>query len=156
MGRQDIVNYWDFPSKTSRNCHKRLVPKFTRHDWWEVFVKMSLRDRLICFAVFVGMTLLALIFLLPPCRPPTDPFPLRLPSPNCFLKVCLPTLFAAVLIFFLPLTTSAISGTANSNKSAPTRFAAGTICLRKNGNAVLPITCATAPNPRPRCRPTRL
>ena len=121
-----------------------------------MFVKMSLRERLICFADVVGMTLLALLFLLPPCRTPTALFHLRLPSPNCFLKVCLPTLFAAVLIFFLPLTTSAISGTANSNKSPPTRFAAGTTYLRKNGIAVLPITCASAPNPRPRCRPTSL
>ena len=110
---------------------------------------MSLRYRLICFADFVGMTLLALLFLLPPVL-------LRLPSSNCFLKVCLPTLFAAVLIFFLPITTSAISGTANSNKSAPTCFAAGTIYLRKNGIEVLPKTCAIAPNPRPRCRPTPL
>ena len=70
-----------------------------------MFVKMFLHDRLICFADFVGMTLLALRFLLP--------------LPNCFLIVCLPTLFAAVLIFFLPLATSAISGTAISNKSAP-------------------------------------
>ena len=30
LGRQDIVNYWDIPSKTSGN--KRLVPKITRHD----------------------------------------------------------------------------------------------------------------------------
>ena len=104
---------------------------------------MSLRDRLICFADFIGMTLLELRFL-------------QLPLPNCFLKVSLPTLFAAVLKFFLPLTTSAISGTANSNKSAPTRFAAGTIYLRKKGIAVLPRTCASAPNPRPRCRPTPL
>ena len=100
---------------------------------------MSLRDRLICFADFVEMTLLADLFLLP--------------LPNYFLRVCLPTLFAAVLKLFLPLTTSGISGTANSNKSAPMRFAAGTIYLRKNGIAVLPITCASAPNPRPR-RPT--
>ena len=28
--QQDIVNYWDFPSKTSRNCHKMLEPKSTR------------------------------------------------------------------------------------------------------------------------------
>ena len=102
-----------------------------------MFVKMSLRDRLICFADFVGMTLLAVFFLLP--------------IPNCFLRVCLPTLLAAVLNFFLPLTTSAISGTANSNKSAPTPFAAGTMYLRKKGVAVLPITCASAPNPRPYC-----
>ena len=108
-----------------------------------MFVKMSLRDRLICFADFVGMTLLELRFLL-------FPLLLRLLSPNCLLRVCLPTLFAAVLKFFLPLTTSAISGTANSNKSAPTRFAAGKIYLRKNGIAVLPKTCASEPNPRPR------
>ena len=111
--RQNIVNYWDFPSKISRNCHKRLVPKFTRHYFWEMFVEMSLRDGLTCFADFVEMTLLILLFLLP--------------LHNCFLRVLLFTLFAADLIFFLPLTTSAISGTANSNKSAPTRFAAGTI-----------------------------
>ena len=110
---------------------------------------MSLRDRLICFADFIGMTLLALFFLIPPVLR-------RRPSPNRFLRVCLPTLFAAVLVFILPLTTSAISGTAYSNKSAPTRFAAGTIYLRNNGIAVLPITSAIAPNPRPRCRPTPL
>ena len=63
-------------------------------------------------------------------------------------------IFAAVLKLFLPLTTSEVSGTTNSNKSAPTHFAAGTIYLRKNGYAVLPITCASAPNPRPRCLPT--
>ena len=114
-----------------------------------MFVKMSLRDRLVCFADFVGMNLLEPHFLLPAVR-------LRLPSLNCILNVCLPTLFAAVLIFFLPLTTSAISGTANSNKSPPTRFAAGTIYLRKNRIAVLPITCASAPNPRQRCRPIPL
>ena len=98
-----------------------------------MFVKMSLRHRLICFADFYGITLLAVFFLLP--------------LPNCFLKFCLPTLFAAVLKFFLPLTTYAISGTANSNKSAPMHFAAGTIQLRKNGFAVLPITCASAQIP---------
>ena len=103
---------------------------------------MSLRDRLICFADFVGMNLLAVLFLLP--------------LSNCFLKVCLPTLFAAVLKLFLPLTTSAISGTANCNKSAPTRFAAGTIFLQKNGIAVVPITCASEPNPRSRGRRTPL
>ena len=107
-----------------------------------MFVKMSLRDRLICFADFVGMPLLAVFFLLP--------------LPNCFLRVCLPTLFAAVLKFFLPLTTSAISGTANSNKSAPTRFTAGTIYLRNIGSTVLPKTCGSVPKSRPRCRPTPL
>ena len=75
---------------------------------------MSLRDRLVCFADFVGMNLLA-------CRTPAAPFN------QLFLSVCLTTLFAAVLKFFLTLTTYAISDTANSNKSEPTRFAAGTI-----------------------------
>ena len=87
---------------------------------------MSLRDRLDCLLDFVGMIPLPVLLLLP--------------SPNCFLRVCFPTLFAAVLKIFLPLTTSAISGTANSNKSAPTRFAAGTTYLRKNGIAVLPMS----------------
>ena len=88
-----------------------------------MFVKMSLRDRLICFSDFVGMTQLAVLFLLP--------------LPNCFLRVYLPTFFAAVLEFFLSLTSSAISGTAKSNKSAPTRFPAGTTYLRKKRIAVL-------------------
>ena len=112
-----------------------------------MFVKIFLCDRLVCFAYFVGINLLA-------CRTPVAPFlfllpalRLRLPSPNGFLRVCLPTLLAAVLKFFLPLTTSAIPRTANFNQSAPTRFAAGTMYLRKNGIAVVPITCASAPNP---------
>ena len=67
--------------------------------------KMFLRDLLVYSADFVGMTLLAFLFLLP--------------LVNSFLRVCLPTLFAAVLSFFLPPTTSAMSGTANFNKSAP-------------------------------------
>ena len=79
-----------------------------------MFAKMSLRDRLDCLVDLVGMILLCL-----------------LPLPNCFLRVCFPTLFAADLKDFLPLITSPISGAANSNKSAPTRFAAGTTYLRK-------------------------
>ena len=106
---------------------------------------MSLRDRMICFADFVGMTLHV-------CPTPFAPFLFLLPLPNCFPSVCLPTLVAAVSKFFLPLTTSAISGAANSNQSAYTRFAGGTIHSRKIRIAVLPITCASAPNPR--CRPT--
>ena len=92
---------------------------------------MSLRDRLLRFKLLTGM----LLFCLQP--------------PSCFLNVCLPTLLAAVLKFFFPLTTSATSGTANSNKTAPTRFATGTIYFFKKGMAVLPITCARAPEPRP-------
>ena len=61
---------------------------------------MSLRDRLLRFKFLTGMLLF------------------YLPRPSCFLNVCLPTLLAAVLKFFFPLTTSATSGTANSHKSA--------------------------------------
>ena len=104
-----------------------------------MFVKITLRDRLDCLVEFVGMILLCL-----------------LPLPNCFLSVCLPTLFAADLKDFLPLITSPVSGAANSNMSAPMCFAAGTINLRKKGIAVLPITCARAPNPLPLCLPTAL
>ena len=75
------------------------------------------------------------------------------PPPSCFLNVCLPTLLAAVLNFFFPLATSATSGTANSNKSAPTRFAAVTISFLKKRIAVLRITCARVPKPRPLWRP---
>ena len=103
---------------------------------------MSLRVRLTCFADFARMTLLTVFFLLT--------------LPNCFLRVCLPALCAAVLKFFLPLTTSAFSGAANSNKSAPTRFAAGTIYKRNNGITVLPRTCASKTNPHPGCRPKNL
>ena len=124
-----------------------------------MFVKMSLRDRLGPLVDFVVMILLC---LLPPCLPyasslpPTAPSHLRLPCTNCFFRVCFPTLFAADLKGFLPLITSPISGAANSNKSAPTRFAAGTIYLRKNGIAVLPLTCARAPNPLTLCLPNAL
>ena len=55
-----------------------------------MFVKKSPHDRLPGFANFVGMTLLAVHFPLQP--------------PNCFLKVCVPEIFAAILKFFVPLT----------------------------------------------------
>ena len=96
-----------------------------------MFVGESLH-RLDCFGNFIGMTLLELLFLLL--------------LPVCFLRICLPTLFAAVSQLFIPLTTTAISGTTNSIKLAPLCFAAATICLCKKGIAVLPITCAGAPN----------
>ena len=79
--------------------------------------KTSHRNRLPCSTDFVGFILLAVLF--------------PLSVLNCFLRVCLPTFFAAVLKSLLPLTTSAIAGAANANKSAPMRFATGTIYLRK-------------------------
>ena len=79
-----------------------------------------------------------------------------LPLPCCFLNVSLPTLLATVLKFLFPLTTSITSGTANSNTSAPTRFAAGTIFFLRKRMAVLPITYTRAPKPRPLCRPISL
>ena len=105
-------------------------------------VKMSPRDQMVSFADSVRLTLIALLLLLS----------LR----NCFLRVCLLTRFAVFLKLFLPLKTSAISGTANSNKSTDTLFAAGTTYLRKNRIAVLPITCASSASPPPRCRPIPL
>ena len=72
---------------------------------------MSFRDYLVCFAVFVGMTLQALRFLLP--------------NPNCSRRVCLATRFAAVLIFFILLTTSPFSVTTSSNKSDPRNLQLG-------------------------------
>ena len=75
MPEQDVVKNWDFPSKISRHCHKRLVPKFVWHDQREMFAKMSLRDRLDCLVDFVGMILLCLL-------------PLR----NCFFSLLSHTL----------------------------------------------------------------
>ena len=43
----------------------------------------------------------------------------------------------------------------SSNQQANTRFAAGTIFLRKNG-IVLPIDYGSAPKHLPRCRPLPL
>ena len=147
MWGQDIVNNWDFPSKISRHCHKRLIPKIVVwHDQREMFVKMSLRDWLDCLVDFVGMILFC---LLPPWCTPTAPFRLRFPSPNCFFRVFFTTVFTAVLKYFLPLKTSPISGAANSNMSALMRFAARTTYLRKKGISVLPITRAGAPIPLP-------
>ena len=155
MRGQNSVNNWDFPSKISRNYHKRLLQNkiVVGHDQREMFVEMSLRDRLDCSVDFVGMILLCLLL---PCSAPTAPFCRRLPSPICFFRVCFPTLFAADLKDFLPLITSPISGAANSNMSAPMRFAGGTTYLRKHENAVLQITCARAPNPLPLCLPAPL
>ena len=81
---------------------------------------------------------------------------LKLPLPQCFCRVCLPILFAAVLKLFLPLTISTFSGATKSNKSAPRCFEAETIFLRKKRIEVLPIICANAPKTRTRCRPTLL
>ena len=97
-----------------------------------MFVKISFRDRLDSLVNFVGMILLC---LLPAVL-------LWLPSPNRFFRVCFPALFAAVLKDSLPLTTSPISDAANSNRSAPMRFAARTTYLRKKRISALPITCA--------------
>ena len=62
MRGQDIVNNWDFASKISRHCHKRLELKIVVwHAQREMFVKMSLRDQLDCLVDFVGMILLCLL-----------------------------------------------------------------------------------------------
>ena len=104
-----------------------------------MFLKLSRRYRGTCLIVFVRKTLLWLI-----------------PLSNCFLNVCLHTLFAALLKFFLPPTTSASSGAAISIKSVPTPFAAGTTCLRKmEWNCCSPFS-TIAPNPLSRFQPIPL
>ena len=60
--QQDIADYWNFPSKTSRNFVKRLVQKNVWHDWRETLVKKSLQHQLFSFAVFVGKTLFSDFF----------------------------------------------------------------------------------------------
>ena len=145
MGWQEIVNYCDGPSKNTSSLsrqHKMLVPKYIWHDQQEMFVKKSPYDRLVSFAGFVAMILLALLFLLL--------------LPNWFFSVCLHPFFAAVLRFFLPPATSALFGRADLNKSRPKSFAVGTFYLRNIVNAVLPISFSTAPKPLPCCRRTPL
>ena len=107
-----------------------------------MLIEKPIRYRLICFGDFVGMTLLAVSFMLPLL--------------NWFPRVSLTTILAAVLKFFPLLTTSTISGAISHTKSASTRFATATIYLRKNGIALLLKLCATSPNPRPRWRPKPL
>ena len=88
---------------------------------------MSLRDRQNYFADFVGMPRHAYVTSATPFRlwfQYTAAVRFLLPLPKCFLKICLPTLPAAVLNF-LTLTTSAFRGTTKSRKSAITLFAAG-------------------------------
>ena len=110
---------------------------------------------MVCLAVIVGTILLAGI-------PYASFFPLIALSrfliqlPKCFLRVCLPTFFAAFLKFFLRLTTSAILGAATCNRLIPTSSATGTIFLRKNGIAVFRSICACAPNPLPHYQPIPL
>ena len=107
---------------------------------------MSPCDGLVCFAHSVGKILLAFLTY-------TVFFHFPLPLPNSFLRVYLSTVCATVWNFHLKVTTSAVSGTAKSNRSAPPFFAAGTTFSRKTRIAVLPRTCARAPCHRPRCRP---
>ena len=68
-----------------------------------------------------------------------------------FFEVCPATLFAELSIF-VPFTSSPIFSTANSIKTTPTRFAAGTINFRKNVLVVILITCASAPEHLSLCR----
>ena len=60
---------------------KKYMSSFVR-----IVAKISVHDRLVCFADFVRMNVLGVIFLLP--------------LPNCYFRNCIPTLFAAFLIFF--------------------------------------------------------
>ena len=103
-----------------------------------------------CLADFVGMTLLACprtVFL---WLPSFGAYRFWLPLAKFLFIVCLSMLF---VFYFLPLTNSALPGTANSNKSEPTCFGAEVTYLPKTGLEVLPSTCASAANPFPRCRP---
>ena len=122
-----------------------------------MFVKMSLRDRLDCLVVFVGMILLCLLLLLAVLPYASSLLRLPSPSPNCFLSVCLPTLFAADLKVFLPLITSPISGAANSNKSAPTyAFCSWDDIFTQKWNCSSPnnwCKCTESPSPLSSNRP---
>ena len=101
-----------FSKTATKNGAENYLTWLVRNIWQNV----SSRPTGVLFR-FLRMTLLAVLF----------PLLLR----NCFLRVCLPTLFAAVLKFSLPLTTSAFPGAPNYKKSAPTHFANRKIFCRK-------------------------
>ena len=109
----DIPNYSDLPFSIPRKCHKKLAPKTVRHDKWESLVKMSLRDRSVCFADFVPKTLLSYsthTALFRPLLHSMAVFCLLLLLPNWFLKVCSHALrscletFSCLPVFFRPIT----------------------------------------------------
>ena len=91
-GRQDIINYWDFPSKISRNRQKKFVPNYstwiTKNVWKNVFSRPTGLFCRFCWneSACPPYTCGSLLFLLP--------------IPKCFLRVCLPTFFAAVSKFY--------------------------------------------------------
>ena len=93
---------------------------------------MFLCDRLFCPADFFAMALLAPLFLLP--------------LPNCFLRVCLPRLFAAALKFFLPRRSSAFSG--KLQQVSTHAFCSWDDILTQKGNCGSPkrlCTCTESP-----------
>ena len=110
--------------------------------------KMFLRDRLVRSGYSLVKNLIACITFI-------VVFYLPLRQPYCLVTVCLNTRIPTVLKFSLQLKTSATSGRAGSNKSAPIFYAAGTTSLGKNGNCI-PIICARSMNSLPRCRPIPL
>ena len=127
---------------------KKIVPKISWHDLWERFEKMSLLHQLIYFADFIRKTLLAWRTIMAPVL-------FLLPLPNCFFRVCLPTLFAAVLKLFLPLTTSAFFAAANSNMSAPTILQLGRYIYAKMNCCSPNNLCECTESPST-CRPIPL
>ena len=98
-----------------------------------MFVKVSLRDWLALQILLKWLCLPAFLCLWVPS------ISKQLPPPNCFLKVCLPMLRAAVLKFYLPLTTSAISGAAFPTQSTHNFCGWGDIFTLK-GNCGFPNT----------------
>ena len=104
----------------------------------KVCKKRCLRDRLLRFTDFSWTTLIAFRFLLP--------------VPNCFLRICLPTFFTAVLTFFNT------NNICNFWHSEVQQVSTHTLCslediLTQKGSAVLAITCAEALNRHPCCLP---
>ena len=75
---------------------------------------------------------------------------------NLLFQGLLSRIFTAVLIFFLPPTNSAFSGSAHSNNSPPAPLTAGTTDLRKIGDTFLTKTSTGELNHILSCRPKPL
>ena len=142
VGRQGIVNYWDFTSNSSRNSWKiwygKLIEMITENYLWKCLFANNW--------LFLQILLEWLCLQSFSCRHYTA----------VFSELAFRSSLRLFSNFFLPLTTSAISCSATFNKSAATRFEAATKFLRKNGSGVPPKSCASARNPCPLCRPKTL
>ena len=140
VGRQNI--YCDFPTRIPGSCRNRIVSEVMWHDQWGLFVKMSLRERIRCFAILLERFSSQIFF----CYHRSTVFSyivfphfLQLPWNFIYIKQPLQLLVQQ-----------------NPTSHHPHVLHLGRQFHAKNGFAALPNACAKARNPTPRSRPISL